>query len=137
VLIFRALGTRTRAIRIYVYLWWRETDFLFSFSEISNRPSGEACCFSATCDWTAKDELLHIEPNGKWWKTPLCFDMTSNDIVNYMWTHPVVIRSWGNTKIWVCWWEYQKVASCHRTGFLIAKECVGSNCLLYHCQIPN
>jgi hypothetical protein len=26
-------------------------------------------------------------------KSPLCFDMTSNVIVNYMWTHRVVIRS--------------------------------------------
>ena len=35
--------------------------------------------------------ILSQMANGE--KAPLCFDMTSNDIVNYTWTHLVVIRS--------------------------------------------
>jgi len=79
---------------------WFSFQFVWNFQQSFRR----SLFLSATRDWSAKDELLQIDPNCHAEKAPLYFDVTSNDTVNYMWTHPVVISSWRNTTMWVCWW---------------------------------
>ena len=68
-----ARGTSSRSTRIYVQLWCRGTSFLFSLPDISNRPWGQACCFSVTSDGTSKVEPLRIEPSCKYWRSTIVF----------------------------------------------------------------
>jgi hypothetical protein len=37
----------------------------FAVPDIASSLQGEACCFSATCDWTLKKEQLPPEPKRK------------------------------------------------------------------------
>jgi hypothetical protein len=46
----------------------------FALPEIASRLQAEACCFSATCDWTSNKEQLPSDPNrNRWYATVFCY----------------------------------------------------------------